>query len=186
MTTGFDSNIDHFGLGLTKEDLVDLYRTMLISRRLDEKIWALNRQGRIPFVVSVSGHEATQVGIAAALDPKRDWSLPYYRDIAFNIGLGRDNISEQDITAAADYVYANEFIDQLPGGYQFQCRNNGGNLSVGQGQLIAFARAIAGGNEVVMLDEATSSVDSITEQLIQRAINHVFMEKTFDRRSDQV
>ena len=94
MTTGFDSRIDHFGLGLTKEDLVDLYRKMLISRRLDEKIWALNRQGRIPFVVSVSGHEATQIGIAAALDPERDWSLPYYRDIAFNIGLG---VSAEDI-----------------------------------------------------------------------------------------
>jgi len=94
VTTGFDSHIDHFGLGLTKEDLVDLYRKMLISRRLDEKIWALNRQGRIPFVVSVSGHEATQIGIAAALDPERDWSLPYYRDIAFNIGLG---VSAEDI-----------------------------------------------------------------------------------------
>jgi 2-oxoisovalerate dehydrogenase E1 component len=92
--TGYDGPIDHFGLGLTKEDLVDLYRKMLISRRLDEKIWALNRQGRIPFVVSVSGHEATQIGIAAALDPERDWSLPYYRDIAFNIGLG---ISAEDI-----------------------------------------------------------------------------------------
>ncbi len=94
MTTGFDGHIDHFGLGLTEDDLVDLYRKMLVSRRLDEKIWALNRQGRIPFVVSVSGHEATQVGIAAALDPKRDWSLPYYRDIAFNIGLG---VSAEDI-----------------------------------------------------------------------------------------
>jgi 2-oxoisovalerate dehydrogenase E1 component len=94
VTTGYDGHIDHFGLGLTKEDLVDLYRKMLISRRLDEKIWALNRQGRIPFVVSVSGHEATQIGIAAALDPERDWSLPYYRDIAFNIGLG---ISAEDI-----------------------------------------------------------------------------------------
>jgi len=88
VTQPFDRYIDHQALGLTDNDLVDLYRKMLISRRLDEKIWALNRQGRIPFVVSVSGHEATQIGIAAALDPERDWSLPYYRDIAFNIGLG--------------------------------------------------------------------------------------------------
>jgi len=102
----------------------------------------------------------------------------FNNSIAFNIGLGRENISEQDIIGAANYVYANEFIDQLPGAYQFQCRNNGGNLSVGQGQLIAFARALAGGSEVVMLDEATSSVDSVTEKLIQRAIDHVFMEKT--------
>ena len=94
MTLGFDRVINHKALGLTNEDLVDLYRKMLISRRLDEKIWALNRQGRIPFVVSVSGHEATQIGIAAALDPERDWSLPYYRDIAFNIGLG---VSAEDV-----------------------------------------------------------------------------------------
>jgi len=94
VTLGFDRVINHKALGLTNEDLVDLYRKMLISRRLDEKIWALNRQGRIPFVVSVSGHEATQIGIAAALDPERDWSLPYYRDIAFNIGLG---VSAEDV-----------------------------------------------------------------------------------------
>jgi ATP-binding cassette subfamily B protein len=102
----------------------------------------------------------------------------FNKSIAFNIGLGRDDISEKNIVAAAKYVYADEFIDQLPDNYQFQCRDNGSNLSVGQTQLIAFARAIAGGSEVVMLDEATSSVDSVTEQLIQRAIGHVFMDKT--------
>jgi len=102
----------------------------------------------------------------------------FNQSIAFNIGLGRENIKDKDIVSAANYVYADEFIEQLPGGYEFQCRNNGSNLSVGQAQLIAFARAIAGGSEVVMLDEATSSVDSVTEQLIQRAIDHVFMEKT--------
>lgn len=94
MTLGLDSVIDHTALGLTKRDLVELYRKMLISRRLDDKMWALNRQGRVPFVVSVSGHEATQIGAAAALDPMKDWSLPYYRDIAFNIGLG---VSPRDI-----------------------------------------------------------------------------------------
>jgi len=79
---------------------------------------------------------------------------------------------------AARYVYADKFIEQLPGQYDFVLQNNGGNLSAGQGQLITFARAIAGGSEVVMLDEATSSVDSVTEQLIQKAIDHVFEEKT--------
>ena len=56
--------------------------------------------------------------------------------------------------------------------------NSGGNLSVGQTQLISFARAIAQGGQVVMLDEATSSVDSITEELIQKAIGRLFEEKT--------
>ena len=102
----------------------------------------------------------------------------FNQTIAFNIGLGRHDITDKDIVGAANYVYANEFIDQLPDAYEFQCRNNGSNLSVGQAQLIAFARAIAGGSEVIMLDEATSSVDSVTEQLIQRAIDHVFMDKT--------
>ncbi|MEN8114093.1 MAG: thiamine pyrophosphate-dependent enzyme [Actinomycetota bacterium] len=94
MTLGLDSVIDHTALGLTKDDLVDLYRKMLVSRRLDDKMWALNRQGRVPFVVSVSGHEATQIGAAAAMDPTKDWSLPYYRDIAFNIGIG---VSPKDV-----------------------------------------------------------------------------------------
>jgi len=85
---GLDSVLDHTALGLTDDDVVAMYRQMLMARRLDDKMWALNRQGRVPFVVSVSGHEATQVGAAAAMDPARDWSLPYYRDIAFNLALG--------------------------------------------------------------------------------------------------
>ena len=94
MTLGLDSIIDHTSLGLTDDRVIDMYRSMLLARKLDDKMWALNRQGRVPFVVSVSGHEATQVGAAAALDPGRDWSLPYYRDIAFNLALG---VSPEDV-----------------------------------------------------------------------------------------
>ena len=83
-----DSVRDHKALGLSDEQALAMYRTMLLARRLDDRMWALNRQGRVPFVVSVSGHEATQVGAASALDPAIDWSLPYYRDIAFSLGLG--------------------------------------------------------------------------------------------------
>jgi len=100
------------------------------------------------------------------------------KSIAFNISLGREHISDEDVIAAAKYVYANEFVDKLPETYQFQLKDNGGNLSAGQTQLIAFARAIASGAEVVMLDEATSAVDSVTESLIQKAIDHVFEQKT--------
>ncbi len=102
----------------------------------------------------------------------------FNESIAFNIGLNRGSGNSDFVTEAAKYVYADEFIDRLPGRYDFVLRGNGGNLSAGQGQLIAFARAIASGSEVVMLDEATSSVDSVTEQLIQKAIDHVFDEKT--------
>ncbi|MEP6357702.1 MAG: ABC transporter ATP-binding protein [Halioglobus sp.] len=102
----------------------------------------------------------------------------FNESIAFNIGLERQSSNPDFITDAAKYVYADEFIERLPGRYQFELQSNGGNLSAGQAQLVAFARAIASGSEVVMLDEATSSVDSVTEQLIQKAIDHVFEEKT--------
>jgi 2-oxoisovalerate dehydrogenase E1 component len=89
-----DNVRDHKALGLSDEHALDMYRTMLLARRLDDRMWALNRQGRVPFVVSVSGHEATQVGAAFALDASIDWSLPYYRDIAFNLAVG---VSPRDI-----------------------------------------------------------------------------------------
>lgn len=100
------------------------------------------------------------------------------KSIEFNISLDRPQIDRKATKAAARYVYANEFIEKLPLAYDFQLVQNGSNLSAGQAQLIAFARAIAGGSDVVLLDEATSSVDSLTEHMIQRAINHVFAEKT--------
>jgi 2-oxoisovalerate dehydrogenase E1 component len=83
-----DQTREHEALGLSDDQAVDMYRKMLLARRLDDRMWTLNRQGRVPFVVSVSGHEGTQVGAAFAIDPSRDWSLPYYRDIAYNLALG--------------------------------------------------------------------------------------------------
>lgn len=102
----------------------------------------------------------------------------FNKSIEFNIGLGRESINREQVVKAARYVYADEFIDQLQLGYDFIVEQNGNNLSAGQGQLLAFARAMASGSDVVLLDEATSAVDSMTEQLIQRAIDHVFEEKT--------
>ena len=83
-----DNVRDHSALGLTEEQVVEMYRHMLLARKLDERVWALNRQGRVPFVVSVAGHEGCQVGAAFALDSSQDWSLPYYRDLAFNLAMG--------------------------------------------------------------------------------------------------
>jgi ATP-binding cassette subfamily B multidrug efflux pump len=90
----------------------------------------------------------------------------------------RETISKRDVEQAASFVYANYFVDQLPGGYQFVVQDNGDNLSKGQAQLISFARAIAGNSELIILDEATSAVDSITEQYIQKAIANIFSAKT--------
>jgi 2-oxoisovalerate dehydrogenase E1 component len=78
----------HLELGLSDDQVLDLYRKMLLTRIVDDRTWALNRQGRAPFVVSSSGHEAAQVASAFALDPTVDWCLPYYRDIGVALAWG--------------------------------------------------------------------------------------------------
>jgi 2-oxoisovalerate dehydrogenase E1 component len=79
---------DHKALGLSDEQVLDMYRRILLARRLDERIWALNRQGRAAFVVSASGHEGSQVPPVMALDPDVDWALPYYRDLGTVLAWG--------------------------------------------------------------------------------------------------
>lgn len=102
----------------------------------------------------------------------------FEQSIGFNIALGKADIDREQIEQAARYVYADRFIEQLPNSYDFELDKNGSNLSVGQTQLISFARAVAQGGQVMMLDEATSSVDSITEDLIQKAMQRLFKERT--------
>ncbi|MBI5158382.1 MAG: dehydrogenase E1 component subunit alpha/beta [Acidimicrobiia bacterium] len=88
MAIGIDPIHNHLSLGLNDDALLHMYRTMVLARRVDDRMWALNRQGRAPFVVSASGHEAAQVGTALALDRRHDWALPYYRDTAGALALG--------------------------------------------------------------------------------------------------
>lgn len=102
----------------------------------------------------------------------------FEESVQFNIALGKPEISPAQVEQAARYVYADSFIKQLPGDYDFRLDKNGTNLSIGQTQLISFARAVAQGGQVMILDEATSSVDSITENLIQKAMQRLFTEKT--------
>ncbi len=73
---------------LTDEQLLKMYKTMILSRKLDERSWVLNRQGRAPFHISGIGHEAIQVAAAATIRPGYDWVYPYYRDLAFILALG--------------------------------------------------------------------------------------------------
>jgi 2-oxoisovalerate dehydrogenase E1 component alpha subunit len=75
-------------MGLPKETLLEMYRVMLLSRRLDERAWVLHRQGKIAFHISAIGHEAAQVGAAFALQRGKDWVVPYYRDLAMLLALG--------------------------------------------------------------------------------------------------
>ena len=78
----------HPHFGLSSEALVELWYLMLLARKVGERWFTLNRQGRAPFVISGQGQEATQVGTAAALTPGKDWVMPYYRDIGVVLTLG--------------------------------------------------------------------------------------------------
>ena len=95
-----------------------------------------------------------------------------------NIRLGRDNISEERVKWAAHEVSAEPFINRLKGGYQAEVKERGAGLSVGQKQLVSFARALAFDPALLILDEATSSIDTETEQLIQQAIERVMRNRT--------
>ena len=78
----------HTELGLKEEDLIEMYRFMLLARFCDERQWGLNRQGKAPFVVPVSGHEAAQVGSGWAFERGKDVFCPYYRDLALMLVAG--------------------------------------------------------------------------------------------------
>ena len=95
-----------------------------------------------------------------------------------NIRLGRDDISDERVTWAAKEVHANKFIERLKQGYKAEVKERGAGLSVGQKQLISFARALAFDPALLILDEATSSIDTETEQLIQQAIERVMRDRT--------
>ena len=99
-------------------------------------------------------------------------------DIKGNISLGNDSISPDRIKAAARVVGAHRFIEQLPNQYDAEVKERGATLSVGQKQLLSFARALAFNPRILVLDEATSSVDTETELLIQAAIKKLLKGRT--------
>ena len=105
-------------------------------------------------------------------------SYLFAESISFNIALNREEITLEKIRNASKYVYANTFIEKLPEEYDYKLLEGGKNISEGQGRLIVFARALAEESDLIVLDEATSSVDSLTENLIQKAIERIFKDKT--------
>jgi ATP-binding cassette subfamily B protein len=123
----------------------------------------------------------------------RDWDLTALRQnfavvlqevflfsgtIEGNIRLGREDITEERVRWAAQEVHADSFIQRLKDNYEAEVRERGAGLSVGQKQLISFARALAFDPALLILDEATSSIDTETEQLIERAIERVMRDRT--------
>ena len=103
-------------LGLSADDLREMYRLVALARAVDERMWVLNRAGRIPFVISGQGHEGAQVGIAWALEKGKDWIAPFYRSIATCLTFG---MSARDIMTA-QYATASDPSSggrQMPGHY---------------------------------------------------------------------
>jgi ATP-binding cassette subfamily B multidrug efflux pump len=95
--------------------------------------------------------------------------------VARNLALGRSDLSLPDIVRAAEAVEAHPFVERLPDGYETEVLERGANFSTGQRQILSFARALAHGAHILVLDEATSAIDTETEAAIQRGI-HVLME----------
>jgi ABC-type multidrug transport system fused ATPase/permease subunit len=123
----------------------------------------------------------------------RDWDLESLREnfavvlqdvflfsgsLANNIRLGNTKISDEKILWAAKEVHADEFVRKIPDAYESLVKERGAGLSVGQKQLISFARALAFEPSILILDEATSSIDTETEQLIQQAVDRVMRART--------
>jgi ATP-binding cassette subfamily B protein len=95
-----------------------------------------------------------------------------------NVRLLGDEVTKEKMYEAAASIGADEFIERLPNGYDYDVMERGSSLSVGQRQLVSFVRALAFDPKVLILDEATSSVDSETEHLIQNAISKLMHGRT--------
>lgn len=102
----------------------------------------------------------------------------FYGSLKDNISLFDPEISLDFIIEASIAIGAHEFIEALPGGYDYQVAERGANLSLGQRQLISFVRALVFNPDILILDEATSSVDSYTESIIQHAIKRLITKRT--------
>lgn len=122
--------------------------------------------------------EVTQASLRSQLGIVLQDPFLFKGTIADNIRYGRLDASDDDVQAAAEAVGAHDFIARLPDGYQTDVGENGVNLSGGQRQLISFARALLADPRILILDEATSSVDTATEKVIERGVDRLMQGRT--------
>ena len=158
-------------LGLAREDLLEMYRLMVVARAVDERMWILNRAGKIPFVISGQGHEGAQVGIAYPLRKGHDWMVPYYRSVTSLITFG---MSPREIMLAqfARGVDPSSGGRQMPGHYGIRERNILSVSSPVATQLlhatgIAYAAKIRGTGQVAItyIGEGSSNQGDFHEGL---------------------
>lgn len=102
----------------------------------------------------------------------------FHRSVGENIAYGRENASKKDIQKAAQHAFADEFIQNLPQGYDTLVGERGVKLSGGERQRIALARAILANKQVLVMDEATSALDSVSEKFIQESLHEIIQGRT--------
>lgn len=131
--------------------------------------------------ITIDGHDIYQTkrdSLRSALSIVLQDTYLFTDSIKENIRYGRLNATDEEIKAAAKLANAHEFIRRLPDGYDTMLTDGGGNLSQGQRQMISIARAILANPSVLILDEATSSVDTRTEMKIQEAMHNLMKGRT--------
>ena len=162
--------------GLTDGRLLAMYRLVALSRAIDERMWILNRAGRVPFVISGQGHEGAQVGVVSALRPGHDWMVPYYRSVAAVLTFG---MSPREIMLA-QYAKASDPSSggrQMPGHYGGAAYNILSSSSPVATQIlhavgIALAAQVRGTDQVAMtfMGEGSSNQGDVHEGLNFAAI----------------
>jgi ATP-binding cassette subfamily B protein len=131
--------------------------------------------------VLIDGHDLRDVTMASLhrqLGMVPQEGFLFARSVAENIAFGRPDASREEVEAAARAVGAHEFIEDLPEGYDTSIAERGARLSIGQRQLVAFARALLANPRLLILDEATSSVDIPTEARIEHALETLLADRT--------
>jgi ATP-binding cassette, subfamily B, multidrug efflux pump len=131
--------------------------------------------------ITVDGHDlrrVTKASLRSQLGIVLQDTFLFGGTIADNIRYGRLDATDDEVITAATMVGADDFIRQMPEGYQTEVGENGVNLSVGQRQIVSFARALLANPRLLILDEATSSVDTTTEKQIERALDQLMEGRT--------